>query len=104
MAINLQKAKTGRVGSGAARSATVAAIQWVKKYWPAVLKRLRESDDERILLELGKLMLAYAYGKPREMVEHTGEVVHSYVVEAPPRATSPEEWQKTVVLPAETSH
>ncbi len=87
-----------------ARAAQKAAIEWVKKFWPAVLRKLEGSEDERILLDLGKLMLAYAYGKPREMVEHTGDVTHTYVVEAPPGMETGE-WQKAyAVTNQETLH
>jgi len=81
------------------RAAQTAAIEWVKRFWPGVLKKLELSKDDRILLDLGKLMLSYAYGRPREMVEHTGDVVHTYVIESPALAVSVEAWQQAVVPP-----
>lgn len=97
------KSKTGPaygMPEEAARAATVAAIEWVKSYWPGLLGRLMKSEDERVLLDLGRLMLAYAYGKPREMIEHSGEVVHSYVVEAPSKSVTVGEWEKTPAVKA----
>jgi hypothetical protein len=37
-------------------------------------------------------LLDRAYGKPRQAVEHAGEVSQRYVVVAPPPSTSVDEW------------
>lgn len=40
------------------------------------------------------LLLAYAYGKPKETLEHAGEIEHTHKVVRVPPKVSKEEWSK----------
>ncbi len=80
-----------------ARAACKAAIEALTVDGPKMYAFLRDCGDPRIVMMLYTLLLAYSYGKPREMVEHTGDVTHTYVVEAPPGMETGE-WQKAYAV------
>jgi hypothetical protein len=55
----------------------------------ALLRALVDSKDS---VAAAALLLAYAFGRPKQLVEHSGELRQSYVVCAPSPVESAEEW------------
>ena len=69
-----------------ARAQTVEAIKRLT-YW-------LKSDNAKASVAAATALLDRGYGKPRQEIEHSGEIATSYVVAAPSVAATPEQWQE----------
>jgi hypothetical protein len=64
-----------------------------RQHTPAAIAALVEALNGKDRVPAAALLLAYAYGKPRQSIEHSGEMTtHRYVICAPPPVESAEEW------------
>jgi hypothetical protein len=63
-----------------------------RQHTPAAIAALVEALNGKDRVPAAALLLAYAYGKPRQPVEQSGEMTHRYVIRAPSPVESAEEW------------
>jgi hypothetical protein len=63
-----------------------------RQHTPAAIAALVEALSGKDRVAAASVLLAYGYGKPRQPVEHSGEMTHRYVVRAPSPVESAEEW------------
>jgi hypothetical protein len=73
-----------------------------RQHTPAAIAALVEALNGKDRVAAANVLLAYGWGKPRQPLEHSGEMMHRYVVRIPSPAESVEEWlarhaPKTVV-------
>jgi hypothetical protein len=90
---SFQKGQSGNPGGKARKTAEIEAL--AQEHAPAAIAALVEALNGKDRVQAAALLLAYAFGKPRQHLEHSGEMAQRYVVYAPPPVESAEEWIKT---------
>jgi hypothetical protein len=87
----------GNSGGGAAAGAASAVENLAREHTEAAIRTLAEICGNKNAPPAARVaaataLLDRAWGKPRQPLDHSGEVPQRYVVVAPPPVASTEEW------------
>jgi hypothetical protein len=63
-----------------------------RQHTPAAIAALVEALGGKDRVAAANVLLSYGWGKPRQPLEHSGEVAQRYVIYSPPPVESAEEW------------
>src|SRR5688572_3142156 len=63
-----------------------------RQHTPAAIAALAEALNGKDRVAAANVLLAYGWGKPRQPIEHGGEMTHRYVVRMPTPVESAAEW------------
>jgi hypothetical protein len=85
-----QKGQSGNPGGKPRKTAAIEAL--AQQHADKAIAALVEALDGKDRVQAAGLLLAYAYGKPRQQIEHSGEMARRYVVRTPSPVESAEEW------------
>jgi hypothetical protein len=85
-----QKGQSGNPGGRPKKLAEIEEL--ARQHTPAAIAALVKALDGKDRVAAAALLLAYAYGKPRQSIEHSGEMTHRYGVRAPSPVESAAEW------------
>jgi hypothetical protein len=85
-----QKGQSGNPSGRPKRDREIEEL--ARQHTPAAIAALVRALNDKDSVQAAALLLAYGYGKPRQHIEHSGEMTHRYVVRAPSPAASAEEW------------
>jgi hypothetical protein len=85
-----QKGQSGNPTGRPKRDCEIEEL--ARQHTPAAIAALVEALNGKDRVPAAALLLAYAYGKPRQPIEHSGEMTHRYVVRMPSPVESAAEW------------
>jgi hypothetical protein len=86
----------GQSGSPSGRPKKDREIEELaRQHAPAAIAALAEALNGKDRVAAASVLLAYGFGKPRQPVEHGGELTHRYVVRMPTPVESVEECDLT---------
>jgi hypothetical protein len=63
-----------------------------RQHTPEAIAALVEALKGRDRVQAANVLLSYGWGRPRQPVEHSGEMTHRYVVRAPTPVESVADW------------
>jgi hypothetical protein len=85
-----QKGQSGNPSGRPKRDREIEEL--ARQHTPAAIAALVTALDGKDRVAAANVLLAYGWGKPRQPLEHSGEVAHKYVVRMPTPSASAEEW------------